>query len=57
MIAIILCSVCSETIGTIEKDTITDDDKQLYALGVTCSNGHSQGTQPDAIELVQSDGA
>ena len=45
----IRCEVCSEVIGQIHKDTVSEDDREMYRQSVVCGNGHS-----GSIELVES---
>lgn len=40
MIAIIKCTTCNETLGTIEKPAITQDDLEMYQASMICSQGH-----------------
>lgn len=44
----IICSECSEIIGFIEKNELTEQDKQLYKESSQCSKEH-QG----AVKIVE----
>ena len=45
----ILCSTCSEVLGTIVKETISDDDVALYQAQTVCSQGHGAVTLADEV--------
>lgn len=42
------CSVCNEIIGYVQKNEITQEDRELYQVSTTCSNNHE-----NAVELIE----
>lgn len=48
----IICEECGEKIGTLAKETITDEDLAVYRETVVCANGHSGKTSLKNIERI-----
>lgn len=45
----ILCGTCSEVIGTLVKNEISDDDVALYQAQTVCSQGHGAVTLAEEV--------
>jgi hypothetical protein len=40
----IKCEVCGEIVGSLEKNVITQEDRDLYRQMIMCPNGHIEAS-------------